>query len=58
MTCQQKKSKRSYGLKHEIELPFIMFLEGFSFYEIAIKLNLPVDTIRKKVFLARKELIK
>jgi DNA-directed RNA polymerase specialized sigma24 family protein len=58
MACQQKKRNRNYGLNHEIELPIMMFLEGYSFQEIAIKLNLPVGTVKKKIFLARKELIK
>ena len=58
MACLQKKRNGRYGLKQEIELPLMMFLEGFSFNEIAIKLNLSVDTIKKKIFLARKELTK
>ncbi|MBK6285778.1 MAG: hypothetical protein IPF54_26680 [Draconibacterium sp.] len=35
-----------------------MFIEGNSFQEIAIKLNLPVDTVKKRIFSARKMLIK
>lgn len=58
MACLQKKKNGSYGLKHETELPLMMFLEGYSFQVIAIKLNLPVDTVKKKIFLARRELTK
>lgn len=59
MACQQRKKRnRSYGLKHEIELPLMMFLKGYSFQEIAIELNLPVDTVKKKIFTARRELTK
>ena len=53
-----KKEDSDIQMKKEIEIPFRMFIEGNSFQEIAIKLNLPVDTVKKRIFSARKMLIK
>jgi RNA polymerase sigma-70 factor (ECF subfamily) len=37
-------------------LPFKLFLEGFKYEEISEKYNLPLGTVKNRIFLARKEL--
>lgn len=34
--------------------PFSMFVDGFKYEEIATKLNLPLGTVKSRIFLARK----
>ncbi|GET24427.1 RNA polymerase sigma factor [Prolixibacter sp. NT017] len=41
------------SLPDEYRVPFIMFLNGSKFIEIAQKLDLPVDTIKRSIFLSR-----
>ena len=35
-------------------LPFSMFVDGYKYEEIAKKLNLPLGTVKSRIFLARK----
>ncbi len=37
-------------------IPFMMYYEGFKYHEIAEKLNLPLGTVKSRIFFARKEL--
>ena len=36
--------------------PFKMLVSGFKYTEIAEKLNLPIGTVKSRIFLARKRL--
>jgi len=44
------------GLDDSIKIPFIMHYEGFKYQEIADKLDLPLGTVKSRIFFARKEL--
>lgn len=44
------------GLSDEFKVPFTMHYEGFKYHEIADKLNLPLGTVKSRIFFARKEL--
>jgi RNA polymerase sigma-70 factor (ECF subfamily) len=45
------------GLNDELRIPFEMHFEGFKYKEIAIHLNLPIGTIKSRIFIARKKLM-
>jgi len=44
-------------LEDEYRVPFQMYNRGFKYKEIAEKLNLPIGTIKSRIFLARKKLM-
>lgn len=41
------------SLSEEIRVPFIMHVSGFKYREIAEKLNLPLGTVKSRIFLSR-----
>ena len=43
-------------LDDSIRIPFIMHYKGFKYQEIADKLELPLGTVKSRIFFARKEL--
>ena len=45
-------------LNNELKIPFSMFLAGYKYNEIAEKLNLPLGTVKSRIFFARQELQK
>lgn len=45
------------SLADEYRIPFQMYNRGFKYKEIAAKLNLPIGTIKSRIFLARKKLM-
>lgn len=45
------------ALEDEYRVPFTMYNKGFKYKEIADKLNLPIGTIKSRIFLARKKLM-
>ncbi|MFT4970697.1 MAG: RNA polymerase sigma factor (sigma-70 family) [Chitinophagales bacterium] len=45
------------SLKPEMGITFMMYFEGYKYHEIAEKLELPLGTVKSRIFLARKELI-
>ncbi len=45
-------------LEEEYRIPFTMFLEGYKYKEIADELNLPLGTIKSRIFFTRKKLEK
>jgi len=45
-------------LETEYKTPFNMFLEGFKYKEIAEELNLPIGTVKSRIFITRKKLEK
>lgn len=44
------------GLKYDFRKPFSMFLDGFHYDEIADELNIPMGTVKSRIFHARKRL--
>lgn len=44
-------------LEDEYKIPFIMYFEGYKYKEIAEHLNLPIGTVKSRIFLARKQLM-
>lgn len=40
------------------KIPFNMFIEGFKYKEIADELNLPLGTVKSRIFFTRKKLEK
>jgi RNA polymerase sigma-70 factor (ECF subfamily) len=46
------------ALDEEYKTPFNMFLEGYKYKEIAEELNLPLGTIKSRIFFTRKKLEK
>jgi RNA polymerase sigma-70 factor (ECF subfamily) len=44
------------SLSDTYRVPFMMFYEGFSYLEIAEKMNLPIGTVKSRIFFARKQL--
>lgn len=49
-------SKMVSGLDESIKVPFMMHFQGFKYQEIADELDLPLGTIKSRIFFARKEL--
>lgn len=45
------------GLKPEMRITFMMYFEGFKYHEIAEKLDLPLGTVKSRIFLARKDMV-
>ncbi|MDF9829831.1 RNA polymerase sigma factor [Parabacteroides sp. PF5-6] len=43
-------------LNNELRIPFSLFLSGYKYNEIAEKLNLPLGTIKSRIYFARQEL--
>ncbi|MBK8555421.1 MAG: RNA polymerase sigma factor [Lewinellaceae bacterium] len=44
------------SLDDSIKIPFLMHFEGFKYQEIADELDLPLGTVKSRIFFARKEL--
>jgi RNA polymerase sigma factor (sigma-70 family) len=45
------------NLDEEYQIPFEMYVEGYKYKEIAEHLDLPIGTIKSRIFLARKDLM-
>jgi RNA polymerase sigma-70 factor (ECF subfamily) len=43
-------------LEDSIRVPFLMHFEGYKYQEIAEELDLPLGTVKSRIFFARKEL--
>ena len=52
----QEITKVIAELNDDIKIPFSLFLNGYKYHEIAEKLNIPLGTIKSRIFFARKEL--
>lgn len=48
--------KKISDVREELLTPFEMHTNGYKYQEIATKLNLPIGTVKSRIFLARKEL--
>ena len=46
------------SLEKEYKVPFTMFLDGYKYKEIAEKLDLPLGTVKSRIFFTRKKLVK
>jgi RNA polymerase sigma-70 factor (ECF subfamily) len=46
------------ALENEYKVPFKMFLDGYKYKEIADQLNLPLGTVKSRIFFTRKKLEK
>ncbi|MDR0431419.1 MAG: RNA polymerase sigma factor [Tannerellaceae bacterium] len=46
------------GLSEDLKVPFSMYLSGYKYNEIADKLNVPLGTVKSRIFFARQELQK
>lgn len=44
------------NLEDGIKIPFVMHYEGFKYQEIADQMELPLGTVKSRIFFARKEL--
>ncbi len=45
-----------HELDDSLKVPFSMYFEGFKYQEIAEELDLPLGTVKSRIFFARKEL--
>ena len=43
-------------VSQDIAAPFLMYFNGYKYNEIAEQLNLPIGTVKSRIFLARKEM--
>jgi len=50
-------TKKVNTLQEDFRIPFQMFTEGFKYKEIAEKLNIPIGTVKSKIFFARQKLM-
>lgn len=46
------------GIKDEFQIPFKMYTTGYKYHEIAEHLNIPIGTVKNRIFHARKEIQK
>ena len=46
------------NLNNDLKTPFSLFLSGYKYYEIGEKLNLPLGTVKSRIFFARQALQK
>jgi RNA polymerase sigma-70 factor (ECF subfamily) len=49
--------KKIEVLKDEYKIPFNMYFDGYKYKEIADYLDLPIGTVKSRIFLARKQLM-
>ncbi|TND09797.1 MAG: sigma-70 family RNA polymerase sigma factor [Bacteroidetes bacterium] len=45
------------GLEKDYQVPFKRFFDGFKYKEIAEELDLPIGTVKSRIFIARKKLM-
>ncbi|MDR3061507.1 MAG: RNA polymerase sigma factor [Dysgonamonadaceae bacterium] len=45
-----------HHLNSDLKMPFSLFLAGYKYNEISEKLNLPLGTVKSRIFFARQEL--
>ena len=44
-------------IDHAYRVPFMMYFEGFKYQEIANELQIPIGTVKSRIFIARKKLM-
>lgn len=52
----QEVTKAVTELNNELKVPFSLYLNGYKYHEIAEKLDMPLGTVKSRIFFARKEL--
>lgn len=58
-TCQiQEISAAIQQLSDELKIPFSMYVSGYKYTEIAEKMQIPLGTVKSRIFFARQELQK
>jgi RNA polymerase sigma factor (sigma-70 family) len=50
-------NKAINALEDEYKIPFTRYFDGYKYKEIADELNLPIGTVKSRIFLARKKLM-
>ena len=50
--------KKIDELKSEFQIPFKMYTSGYKYHEISQHLNIPIGTVKNRIFHARKEIQK
>jgi len=45
-----------HSLEDDLRIPFLKFLDGFKYKEIAEEMNLPIGTVKSRIFYARRVL--
>jgi RNA polymerase sigma factor (sigma-70 family) len=46
------------SLEENYKIPFMMHVEGYKYKEISEKLNIPIGTVKSRIFISRQRLIK
>lgn len=54
--CSKEIIKCINALDAEYKIPFNLFLTGFKYNEIAEEINLPLGTVKSRIFFARQKL--
>lgn len=49
--------KEINNLTNELRIPFVRYYEGYSYEEIAAELDIPLGTVKSRIFWARKKLM-
>lgn len=58
-TCQiQEITAAILQLNDELKIPFSMYVSGYKYTEIAEKMQIPLGTVKSRIFFARQELQK
>lgn len=56
-SCQLKEITEAIdGLNDELKAPFSMYVSGYHYHEIADALDIPLGTVKSRIFFARQEL--
>jgi RNA polymerase sigma-70 factor (ECF subfamily) len=56
LISQKDIKKEIDGLENDFKIPFQRFFDGYKYKEIADEMDLPIGTIKSRIFLARKKL--
>lgn len=51
-------TKAINGLNDDLKVPFSLYVGGYKYHEIADKLDIPLGTVKSRIFFARQELQK
>lgn len=54
---EKQIAKAINALEDEYKIPFTRYFDGYKYKEIADELNLPIGTVKSRIFLARKKLM-